>query len=223
MNRANSNPPKSAIWFLRHACPGDYEALEGDLIERLREGQPRGWFWRQVLIVFMVSVLREIPRHWPHFCYAIAGTLLGLFFWDAPALRQVPDWLHWRDIPWPWSQIAFENSRPALLALAALPILAVGLMIERSFRWAGLLRTAVLNLALITFGHYSHDLFPWLLRTVPGDPYYRKFLILPAVVWITLFFLSFLVTAWVFCPSGSVKREATHPREAGGTIPMSRA
>jgi hypothetical protein len=33
MTNGKTNPPKRAIWFLRHACPGDNEALAGDLIE----------------------------------------------------------------------------------------------------------------------------------------------------------------------------------------------
>ncbi len=167
MSGNKSNPPGLAIWWLRHACPGSNDALTGDLIERFREGQTRGWFWRQVLIAFIVSVLGEIRRHWPHFSYAIAGTVLLLFFWDAPALRHVRGWFHWNNLPWPWVQLqALPSRRPALLALAALPILAAGLVIERSFRWASLARTAAINPALITFGHYSIDLFP-SARTPP--------------------------------------------------------
>lgn len=61
MNNRTTNPPESAIWFLRHACPGDNEALAGDLIERFREGQTRGWFWKQVLIAFAVlDTIRSI-------------------------------------------------------------------------------------------------------------------------------------------------------------------
>ena len=121
-------------------------------------------------------------------------------FWNANALRHVPGWLHWGDLPWPWSQLAFELSRPALLALAALSILAAGLAMERSFRWVSLLRTAVINLALITLGHYSIALFPWLLRPVPGDPYH-KFLIIPGVLQVGLFFSTFLVAAYLGCVS----------------------
>jgi len=196
MRTNQSNPPSLAIWWLRHACPlSDNEALTGDLIERFREGQSRGWFWRQVLIAFAVGVLREIRRHWPHFCYAIVGTLVTLFFWDARVLKDVT--AHWSDLPWPWSQLAFELGRTALLALAALSILAAGLLIERSFRWVSLLRTGVLNLAMITFAHYSIDLFPWLLRSVPGDPYHKdlRFLVVALVFW----FSTFLVAAWLGC------------------------
>jgi hypothetical protein len=200
MNNGKTNPPKGAIWLLQHGWPGDNEALAGDLIERFREGQTRGWFWRQVLIAFVVSALGEIRGHWPHLCYAFVGTVLTWFFWDAKALRHVPGWLHWRDLPWPWSQLAFELSRQALFALAALSVLAAGLVIERSFRWVSLLRTGVLSLALITLGHYSIDLFPWLLRPVPGDQNH-KFLIIPGIVLLVVSFFRFLVAAWLGCVS----------------------
>jgi hypothetical protein len=202
MNNGKTNPPERAIWFLRHACPGDNEALAGDLIETFREGRTRGWFWWQVFIVFVVGVLGEIRRHWQHFCYAIVGTVLSWFFWDVPPLRYLPGWLHWSGLSWPWSQLAFELSRPALAALAALSILAAGLVIERSFRWVSLLRTGVLSLALITLGHYSIDLFPWLLRTVPGDQNHKD-LIVTGIVQLVLSFVMFLVAAWLGCGKGS--------------------
>ena len=207
MSNGKTNPPKRAIWFLRHACPGDNEALAGDLIERFREGQTRRWFWRQVFIAFILSVLGEIRRHWPHFCYATVGTVVTWCFWDAHALWSVPG-QHWSDLPWPWSQLAFELSRPALLALAALSILAAGLAIEQSFRWVSLLRTAMINLTLITLGHYSIDFLPWLLRPVPGDPYH-KFLIIPVVAQVVLSFSTFLLAAWL----GSVSINARPARK----------
>jgi hypothetical protein len=154
-----------------------------------------------VFIVFIVSVLGEIGRHWPQFCYAITGTVVSLFFRDHRVLRPVPDWLHWTDLPWPWSQLAFELSRPALLALAALSVLAAGLVIERSFHWVSLLRTFVLSLALIAFAHYSTDLFPWLLRPVPGDQNHGRYLIIPGIVQLVLFFSTFLIAAWLGCVS----------------------
>jgi hypothetical protein len=84
--------------------------------------------------------------------------------------------------------------------MAALSILAAALAMERSFRWVSLLRTAVINLALITLGHYSIDFLPWLLRPVPGDPY-SKFLIIPGVLQVILSFSTFLVAAYLGCVS----------------------
>jgi uncharacterized protein (TIGR03435 family) len=193
------NPPTLAIWWLRHACPSNNnDALTGDLIERFGEGQTRGWFWRQVLIAFAVGVRGEIRRHWPHFSYAIAGTVTTCFFRDSAALTGIPAWLHWQDLPWPWSQFAAELSRTAVLALAPLFLLAAGLAVERSFRWISLLRAGAINLTLIAFGHYSTDFFPWLCRPVPGEPG-QKFLIVPPVMQVLLFFSAFLVAAWLGC------------------------
>jgi hypothetical protein len=205
MNDNKSDPPGLAIWWLLHAWPGrDNEALTGDLIERFHEGQTRGWFWRQVMIAFIVSGLREMRHHWPYFCYAIAGTAGIWLFDDVPAVRKVPGLLHWNELPWPWSQLAAELSRPALFALATLAILAAGLLIERRFRWISLIRTGVLNLALIAFGHYSIDLFPWLLRPMPGDQNH-KFLIIPFIAILGLSFSTFLVSAWLGCMESTRK------------------
>lgn len=208
MSSDQSNPPRLAMWWLRHACPGSHsDALTGDLIERFREGQTRGWFWRQVLIAFAVGVLGEIRRHWPAFFYATIGPVMTWLFSGAHALRYLPDWLHWSELPWPWDQLVFELSRPALGALAALSALAAGLVIERSFRWVSLLRTGVINLALITVWHYSIDLFPWLLASVPGDPHHKviRFPIVALVLW----FSTFLVAAWLGCRPPRQSAEAS--------------
>lgn len=89
---------------------------------------------------------------------------------------------------------------PAQLALAALPILAAGLAIERSFRWVSLFRAALINLTLITLSHYSIDFLPWLVRPVPGDPYHG-FLIIPGIAQVVLSFSTFLFAAWLGCVS----------------------
>ncbi len=49
-------------------------------------------------------------------------------------------------------------------------MLGAGLPVERSFRWVSLLHAGAINLALITPGHYSINLVPWLLRRVPRHP-----------------------------------------------------
>jgi hypothetical protein len=207
MNGEKPNPPTAAMWFLRHARPGgDNDALTGDLIERFREGQTRGWFWRQVLIAFAVRVRGAIWSHWPHICYAVAGTAAICFFRDAAALRGVPFWFHWRERPWPWSQLYFELSRTALLAFVALSVLAVGLTVERSLRWESLLRTGAINLALIALGHYSQFL-PWLYGPIPRH-HHSKLLIAPPLAQVLLFFSTFLIAAWLGCLSPQQSSEA---------------
>src|SRR5258708_30185663 len=95
MRRGESNPPKAAIWLLRHARPGSHnQALTGDLVEKFREGRSHGWFWRQVLIAIAAGVLGEVRRHWPYFCYAVAGAVMPAFLWkgveEAPVLFHLP-------------------------------------------------------------------------------------------------------------------------------------
>jgi hypothetical protein len=210
MSGQKSEPPGGAIWLLRHLGRASRnEALTGDLIEEFREGRSPGWFWKQVLIAIAVGVLSEIRRHWPHFSYAIAGTAMPALLWTDN--RAIPFGVHWSVLPWPWSQLAFELSTDALLALAALPVLAAALVINGSFRWVSLLRTGVINLALITFGHFLSDAFPWLLRPLAGNPY----------LWVSifpwgfeplLFFSNFLVSAWLGClpprNAGKLARQA---------------
>jgi hypothetical protein len=88
------------------------------------------------------------------------------------------------------------------LALAALPVLAAGLAITRTFRWISLFRTATINLTLITLGKYLLDFlldaFPWLLRPT-ADPHLFtiRFLPLPGIELLSLF--GFLVSAWLGC------------------------
>jgi hypothetical protein len=113
--------------------------LTGDLVEKFREGRSHGWFWKQVLIAIAIRVLSEVQRHWPHFSYAIAGTAMPAFLWKS--VEGVPAVLHWSVLPWPWSQLVLELSGPALLALAALPVLGAALVIIDAFRSVSLIRT----------------------------------------------------------------------------------
>lgn len=206
MTGERSDPPRIGIWLMRHFYRGgDKDALTGDLIERFHEGQARGWFLRQVLVAIGVGVEGAVRRHWPHFWYAIAGTAMPFFFLSA--LDGPPGWLHWWTLPFPWSQFAFELSRPALLALAALPILATALIINQAFRVRFLIRTAAVNLALITFVHYLPVLCPSLWRRVSGDPCHQVFVFL----WFhILTFFVFLASAWLACPLPQPSGGARH-------------
>ena len=104
MSDKKSNPPRSAIWLLRHACPGsDNEALTGDLVERLREGRSHGWFWKQVLNAIVVGVVTEARRRWPQVCYAIAGMAILLLF--EHSIEGARDVVWWWVLPWPFSML----------------------------------------------------------------------------------------------------------------------
>ena len=78
-------------------------------------------------------------------------------------------------------------------------MLAGGLLIARLFRWAYLLRTCIVSLVLITMLHFSTDVFPWLLRPVPGNPYLKVFII-PGTIQELLLASRYLVAAWLGCP-----------------------
>lgn len=200
MTRGKSNPPRLALWLLRHRSPDDHdEALTGDLVERFREGQSRSWLWRQVFFACAYSVFGAIRLRWSFFCYAIAGTAAMNTFSPHHSLGLVSEWLHWSDLPWPWSQLIFELSSPAIVALASLSILAIGLRIAHSLHWLYLLRTWIASFVLIAISQYSIDMFPWLLRSIPGDPYH-KVLIVPQVVQVLFLASTFLVAAWLGCP-----------------------
>lgn len=200
MSDRKSNPPRGALWLLQHASPGNNEALAGDLIERFREGRTRAWFWKQVLIAFAVGVLCAIQRRWPYFCYAVAGVAMPAIFWKI--VEGLPGFLHWYALSWPWSQVVLELSRIMALALAALPVLAAGLVITETFRWVSLFRTAMINLTLIMLGKYLLDFlldaFPWLLLFT-ADPHVFTIRFLPPLGIDLLSFSSFLVSAWLGC------------------------
>lgn len=186
MRDKKSDPPRSAIWFLRHACPGsNNEALAGDLVERFREGRSRGWFWKQVLIAIAVGVFAATRRQWPQVCYAIAGTTTLLLFAHTiqGARHIVPSWV----LPWPFSMLVDDLTPDVLLALAALPALAVGLLLNGTFRRVSLLRTWEISILLSAIHLY-------LVFFVTTGPF-----LIPVLLWVSVYFFILLVSACVGC------------------------
>jgi hypothetical protein len=190
MREKRSNPPRTAIWLLRHACPDDNESLTGDLIERFSEGQTRGWFWRQVLVAFAVGALGKIREHWPHFCYAIAGTLIAVFLGEVMQVARAITyrWL----LPWPLSKLVSDLTPNALITLAALQVLAVALVLSGVFRWASILRTWVISIALFAMNLY--------LVVLPIDLMVGPFNI-PPLLFASQYLLILLASAWLGCPA----------------------
>lgn len=198
MTNKGSNPPRLALWLLRHTSTVErYEALTGDIIERFLEGQSRRWLWRQVLVASTLGAVEAIRRRWYLFAYAISGTVAQcLLFSSVPGRGfMLPGW---SGLPWPLSQFEAELGMPVIATSTGLLVLSMGLLIERSFRWASLIRTFVFSLVVITGGFYSVDLFPWLLRPVPGDPYHKA-LIVPVSAVVILLGLAYFVAAWLGC------------------------
>jgi hypothetical protein len=52
-------PPRIATWLLEHlTCGADNEAVLGDLAERYQKGETRAWYWKQALIVIVLTGVR---------------------------------------------------------------------------------------------------------------------------------------------------------------------
>jgi len=194
MSHPKSNPPIQAVWLLRNACPGDNEALTGDLIETFREGRSRGWFWKQTLIAIVVALLGAAWRHWPQICYALAGTV-PFFFWTTvrtlQSAQQILPW--WTALPWPLSTLVYDLGPEVLLVLAALPILGVGLLLNGTFRWMSLLKTGMLSLFLSTLFQYlgAFIVLSFFASNRPHHP--------PGILGMLPLFSAFLVAAWLGC------------------------
>ena len=58
MTAKESKMQKLALWWLRRTGSiENVEVLTGDIIERFREGETHGWFWKQVLVAFIFGVV----------------------------------------------------------------------------------------------------------------------------------------------------------------------
>jgi hypothetical protein len=212
MNRKPAVPPRLAKWLLSFACPrGQADPLAGDILERLHEGQTGLWFWRQVLFAGSLRLRRAAQSRWPQLVFATVGLFLPLFrFSDARTYAATA--LQWWTQPWPWSQLLFELSGPALFAVAALPILGLGLRIQGTFQWANLFRTGAINSALVLLWMLiTHAVMPYLMHPVVGRHYTRGLpdagvtllqFALHAVIFLVPFAL-FLLAAWLGCRPSS--------------------
>lgn len=145
MNRVQ--PPKFAVWLLRHCYGEQQEALAGDLVETFAEGRSRRWFWRQTFIALGA-------RMWPQFCYAIAGVVTPVLFVPG-VMRRAAATLPWWNLPWPFSMLVFDLGQSLLATLPALAVLAVALVVSGRFSRRSLLRTAMFSAAVIGLAHYG--------------------------------------------------------------------
>lgn len=193
-------PPHMAAWLLRFVAPKqDCGALAGDILERFHEGQTGAWFWRQVLIACTVRAGTALVRMWPQVAYAAAGTALQIFVLNSVSRFDMAGILRWWILPWPLSQLVFECTGIAVLALTTLPVLGAGLAINREFSWASLLRSGGINLVFLFLGRLGlNALLPFFIRPVPGNPYARA-LFIPESLQIFSLFPIFLLAAWLGC------------------------
>ena len=188
MKKNENDPPELAIWLLKHVCPGDQEALTGDLVERFCEGRSPGWVWKQVLVAIAIAMLTGIRRHWPQITYALAGSAMILAA-PANAYLRAQALAHWWILPFPLSMLVWFLSPAALLAAAAMPVLIVSLLLNGACRWRVLLRTWLFSLMLIT-------ILPFLVFLPSFNQQSVKWPAAPFTV-----FYSLLISAWLGCRS----------------------
>jgi hypothetical protein len=189
MTENRNDPPRLAIWLLKHACPvRENEALTGDVVERFCEGRSAAWVWKQALIATAIGIPTQIRRNWPLISYAIAGTAMLLVI-PGNAMSKAQAIAHWWILPFPLSMWVWFLSPGALLAFAGLPALAVALLVKGSFRWSGLVRTWLFGLMLTT-------VLPFLVFLPSFNPHSVIWPAAPFTVFYTL-----VLSAWLGCRS----------------------
>jgi hypothetical protein len=67
------NPPVLATWLLGLMDPNAWnDAIAGDLFEEYQLRRSPKWYWRQVLTIFGMGVLKDLQNHWVLACRALA-------------------------------------------------------------------------------------------------------------------------------------------------------
>lgn len=71
-------PPRFAVWLLRNISAGEHdEALEGDLLEVFALGRSNAWYWRQVAVACVLSLIRRVVDRGPALVFALAWSMLS--------------------------------------------------------------------------------------------------------------------------------------------------
>lgn len=149
MNDKLRRAPALALWLLRRLyTQRNREVITGDLLERFHEGRSKSWFWRQVLMGFLVCAPGQLRPRWEEICVAAAGTASiwlmpwGLIFPTA-AISTSMNW----GVRLPWL-LAIE----IVTALVVLPLFAALLNLSRTLRWANLFRLFLICASLFGAG-----------------------------------------------------------------------
>ena len=137
-----------AIWLLQHlGGKASEDALIGDLLERMAEGQTAGWLWREVLMALVVGVWKEMLAQWQTIGLVAIGTSITLWCGNAPWRRQWVDFV--------WSSVAEHHPRWALFTGHAFAI-------EATYGTA----LAMLGL-LVIFTSRRMPAWGWIVQAIP--------------------------------------------------------
>lgn len=57
--------PRVATWLLSVTAPRAWsDAVAGDLLEAYQQRRSKKWYWRQVLTIIRIEVLKDLKNHW---------------------------------------------------------------------------------------------------------------------------------------------------------------
>jgi hypothetical protein len=80
-------PPAMATWLVERLSSRDRnEVLASDLQEQFNRGRSNAWYWRQVLVVILLVIMKE-RRVLALAAVVTIGWALPLNFWDTPMAR----------------------------------------------------------------------------------------------------------------------------------------
>jgi hypothetical protein len=158
MNRDMSGAKIFALWLLRHVGPiENREAIIGDLLERVSDGQSVRWFWREVL----GAVAAGIRMRWTYVGLALLGLVLPNLLWHPllpislwrlpnPFLDGVSSWA--LGFGWPLSA-AFECGFTVVeLSFLLLIEVVIVFAFQKALSWANVGRSVLIVFPILSIG-----------------------------------------------------------------------
>jgi hypothetical protein len=109
-------PPRIPLWLLEHlSAAARREAVVGDLVERYGDGESRGWFWRQALLLIAADLGQAVRVHGLTFIAALVVAYAVVFashVLGPPIQDAITSWrvLHLWEIDPLWTESAFWRS-----------------------------------------------------------------------------------------------------------------
>lgn len=153
MNR--SKPPAIASWVLEHLTrrTGN-EALAGDLAQEFAQGRSAAWYWRQVLLAILVSLVGKLHAASFVLGFALLWSVVVTLFWGRyffPSeiqliLQRAPSW--YAQFSWPWSTIFEISLFAALHTTYAVAGLSTYLLLSGQFNIPGFFRGTAISFIL---------------------------------------------------------------------------